>query len=88
MYAPPVKMRIKDAYKGALFSTLFTYLLLGIFVIIINLMKRYGSGYTIITIIAFSFLVLYYANYIIITGLILNYHGNFFQLKKALFRKD
>ncbi|HHX81115.1 MAG TPA: YihY/virulence factor BrkB family protein [Acholeplasmataceae bacterium] len=88
MYAPPVKMRVKDAYKGALFSTFLIYLLLGIFVIIINLMNRFGSGYTIITVIAFSFLVLYYANYIIISGLILNYHGNFFQLKKALFRKD
>ncbi len=88
MYAPPVKMRIRDAYKGAIFSTLLIYLLLGIFVIIINLMNRFGTGYTIITVMSYSFLVLYYANYFIISGLILNYHGNFFQLKKALFRKE
>lgn len=88
LYAPPVNMRIRDAYKGAVFSTLFIYLSLGIFVIIINLMNRFAYGYTIITITSYSFLLLYYINHIIISGFILNYYGNFFQLKKALFRKE
>ncbi|HEY8395584.1 MAG TPA: YihY/virulence factor BrkB family protein [Bacilli bacterium] len=88
MYVPPVKMQIKNAYKGALFSTILVYLLLGIFVIAINLMNRFGMGHTIITILSYGFLVLYFANYIIISGLIYNYHGNIFQLKKAILCKE
>ena len=84
MYAPPVKMTFKAAYKGAVFSSLLLYLLLGLFVLAINLMNRFGVGYTIVSVLSYGFLVLYFANYIIISGLILNYHGNFFQLKEAI----
>lgn len=87
MYAPPIKMSVRSAYKGAIFATLLIYLLLGLFVIVINLMNRFGIGYTIITIAAYSLLVLYYVNYVIISGMILNYHGNIYNLKTSLFRK-
>jgi uncharacterized BrkB/YihY/UPF0761 family membrane protein len=66
-------MKVKLAFKGALFSTVLIYLLLGIFLIIINLMNRFGVGYSIITIISLSLVVLYYANYIIIVGMVINH---------------
>jgi membrane protein len=88
MYAPPIKMSVKSAYKGAAFATLLIYLLLGLFVIAINLMNRFGIGYTIITIAAYILLVLYSVNYVIISGMILNYHGNIYNLKTSLFRKQ
>ena len=88
MYAPPIKMTIKNAYKGAAFATFFIYIVLALFVIIVNLMNRFGIGYTIITIISYSFLMLYYVNYVIISGMIINYHGNIYNLKTFLFRKQ
>lgn len=88
LYAPPKKMRFRDAYRGALFATLLLYLLLSLFVVVITFFNRFGIGYSIITVLSLSLLVLYYGNYIVISGLILNYFGNFFQLKKALFRKQ
>ena len=88
MYAPPIKMTIKNAYKGAAFATFFIYIVLALFVIIVNLMNRFGIGYTIITIISYSFLMLYYVNYVIISGMIINYHGNIYNLKTFLFSKQ
>lgn len=86
MYAPPLRMSFKTAYKGAVFSTVALYLLLVLFVLAIQLMSRFGIGQTLISVLSYGFLVLYFANYIIITGLVLNYHGSFFQLKEALNR--
>jgi len=86
MYAPPKKMHVKDAYKGALFSTCFIYLILAVFILIINSLQQIGIGYTILSIISFSLIVLLAINYVIITGIILNYFGNIFHLKSSLFR--
>ncbi|MCK9537462.1 MAG: YihY/virulence factor BrkB family protein [Bacilli bacterium] len=88
IYTPPKKMRFRDAYKGAVFATLMLYILLSLYVIIINAFNRLGIGYSIITVLSLSLLVLYYGNYIIITGMIVNYFGSFFQLKKSLFCKQ
>ncbi|HHZ18477.1 MAG TPA: YihY/virulence factor BrkB family protein [Acholeplasmataceae bacterium] len=88
IYAPPKKMRIRDAYKGAVFATLFIYLLLTLYVIVINVFNRFGIGYSIITVLSLSLLVLYYGNFITITGLVINYHGSIFRLKNALFSKQ
>lgn len=88
IYAPPKKMTVRDAYKGAVFATLFIYLLLALFVIVVNAFNRFGIGYSIITVLSLSLLVLYYGNYIVITGLVINYFGSFFQLKNALLCKQ
>ena len=88
IYAPPKKMTVRDAYKGAVFATLFIYLLLALFVIVVNAFNRFGIGYSIITVLSLSLLVLYYGNYIVFTGFVINYFGSFFKLKNALLCKQ
>lgn len=86
LYSPPIKMKIKYAVKGAVLASLLIYLLLGLFVIIINLMNNFGIGYTIITILSLSLTVLYYTNFIIICCMVVNFNvvknnGNNFQVR-------
>lgn len=73
LYAPPIKMKIKDALKGAAFASLLIYLLLGSFVIIITLMNKLGIIHSIITIFSLALSILYIANMIVIIGMIINY---------------
>lgn len=88
LYAPPKKMHFRDAYKGALFSTILIYIILSLFLYAVGLLESLGIGYTVITVISYSLIVLFLCNYILVLGLILNYFGNIFQLKRSLFSKQ
>lgn len=87
IYAPPKKMTIRLAYRGAAFTTLLSYLLFLLFVLVINAFNQLGIAYSILTVVSFSLFVLYAINYIVIVGFILNYYGNIFQLKTSFFSK-
>ena len=87
IYVPPRKMNFKNTYPGALFSTICIYLLLTLFVIIINAINRYSVGLTVLTLASYSLIILFIVNYILIVGLIINYYGNISQIKNHLFSK-
>lgn len=87
IYAPPRKMTFKNTYKGSLFSATAIYVLITLFVIIINALNKYSVGLSLLTIISYSLFVLFIINYILIVGLIINYYGNISQLKTSLFSK-
>ncbi|MCK9470811.1 MAG: YihY/virulence factor BrkB family protein [Bacilli bacterium] len=87
LYVPPRKMRVRDAYKGAFFSAISIYLLLTLFVIIINFINRYSIGLSVLTLISYSLFILFIINYILIVGLVINYYGNISQLRTSLLSK-
>ena len=87
IYVPPRRMTFKNTYKGSLFSAICIYLLLTLFVLIINVINRYSVGLTVLTLLSYSLLILFIVNYILIVGLIINYYGNISQLKTHLFSK-
>ena len=92
IYAPPRRMNFKKTYKGSLFSTISIYLLLTLFITIINLVNKFSVGISILTFISYSLIVLFLINCILIIGLIINYYGevNLFKLlkkKKLTFKK-
>src|SRR5690554_4223795 len=59
IYVPPKKMSFKNTYKGALFSSISIYLMLTLFVIIINALTRYSVGVSVLTLISYSLIVLF-----------------------------
>lgn len=74
IYAPPVKMKVKDAIYGSLFSTFLLYISSVLFIFIIKLYQSISQTFSFFTIIS-SFLVwTYIINYIIILGFIVNYY--------------
>lgn len=89
LYAPPIRMKLRNVYKGAFFSSLLIYAVFALFIAAIAILNRLGIAYTILTILSYSLLIVYVINAIIIVGMVINYHnGNIFQLKSALFRKQ
>jgi uncharacterized membrane protein len=80
-------MSFKNTYKGALFSTGLIYSLLTIFILVINALKKYSVGITLLTLISYSLILIFVINYILIVGLIINYYGNISQLKTFFFSK-
>ena len=87
IYVPPRRMSFKNTYKGALFSTGLIYSLLTIFILVINALKKYSVGITLLTLISYSLILIFVINYILIVGLIINYYGNISQLKTFFFSK-
>lgn len=87
IYAPPKKMSFKNTYIGALISSTLIYLLVSLFVLILNALNNFSIGYSLITIISYSLFILFAINYILIVGLIINYYGNLKQLKTSIFSK-
>lgn len=73
IYAPPRRTKVKEAFPGALFTTICVYLILLIFVFIIDLYKDINPAYGIMTIISLSLIVLFVMDYVIILGILINY---------------
>lgn len=78
IYAPPVKMRVKDVFTGAVISTVSIYIILVIFILIFDIYRGLNITYSALTIVSMSFLFLYIINVILIVGIVINYRINKF----------
>lgn len=76
IYAPPVKMRLKDVTFGTSIATGLIYLASVIQIIVINGYHKLNISYSILTIISLFFLWIYIINNIICFGIIINYRYN------------
>jgi len=81
IYAPPKRMSFKNTYKGALFSTISIYILLSLFIGIVNLLNKFSIAISILTFISYSLIILFLINCILIIGLIINYYSSFNLIK-------
>ena len=73
-YVPPIKIRLQDVYFTSFISTILIYFLLLLFLLLIKFFERININFNIITIISLSFIIIYFINYCIILGLLLNYY--------------
>lgn len=78
IYAPPVKMRLKNVFTGAVISTAGVYVLLLIFILIFDIYQNLNITYSALTIVSMSFLFLYIINAMLIVGIVINYRINKF----------
>ena len=76
MYAPPIKMQVKDVTMGTAIATAGIYVMIILFLLLFSLYNEFNIAISIITIISTSFLLLYGMNIIINLGIIINYHKN------------
>lgn len=78
IYAPPVKMYMKDVITGAAISTAGIYILLLLFLLIFKIYQRLNITYSALTLISLSFLFIYFINIVLIIGIVINYRINKF----------
>ena len=74
IYIPPMKIKFKNAYYGALISTCFIYVINVIFYSFVLIADNILTNFGIINIISVLFLWIYSINFILIIGLYINYH--------------
>lgn len=78
IYAPPVKMSMKEVYTGSIIATAGIYILLMIFILIFSLYQDLNIAYSALTIVSMSFVFLFIINIILIVGIVINYRVNKF----------
>lgn len=76
IYAPPVKMHLKDVTFGTSVATALIYLASVILIIIINGYHKLNISYSLLTIISLFFFWIYIINIIVAFGIIINYRYN------------
>jgi len=74
IYIPPIKMNIKKVIKGSVFSTIFIYILLVLFICVIYLIKFININFNIISLLSLFFILIYLINYSIVIGFYINHH--------------
>ncbi len=83
MYAPPIKMNIKNTYLGAGITSVLIYLTTIILLFVIDYYQKISETYNILTILSLFFLWIFIINTIVSLGLIINYkYGKYIQNKK------
>lgn len=76
IYAPPVKMKLKNVTFGTTIATGLIYLASILLIIVINSYNHINNSYSLLTIISLFFLWIYIINCIIAFGIIINYQYN------------
>ena len=52
IYIPPIKIKIKKVIKGSVFSTIFIYILLVLFICVIYLIKYININFNIVSLLS------------------------------------
>lgn len=76
IYVPPIKMSLKKTYIGAIFSTLLIYLILELYLLLLNFYQKISVTSYISFIISSSLILIFVINYFVILGIFINYFLN------------
>ena len=76
IYAPPVKMRLKNVTFGTTVATGLIYVASILLIVVISAYNQINTSYSLLTIISLFFLWIYVINSIIAFGIIINYQYN------------
>lgn len=73
IYVPPLKMYLKDVFKGAFIVSSILYIFLNGYSFIISLYKKVNSSVTISFVLNSILIFIFIVNYLVILGIIINY---------------
>ncbi len=71
-FSPPIKLKFKNVYFGSIISSFVIYVLLIIFLVLLNILIKFNIN--ILSIISIFFLLMYFINSTIIFGFFINYY--------------